>query len=193
MVFKDHYYIPTDFIIFIIRLSNIKLQEIEFVWPRKQEGGPSLLLENISYYCSNLTKLETTIGIEEFPTLLVLLKNCRELKILEIHGNGEELDADDILSGLGLPLSHNLVELIIRTNWRFRHDSLLRFFENLVHIPLYKFVFKICDFINNDHLKVVLKHSMDSLKYITFKDEIFAKTDVGIGNASIWLKNTYMI
>jgi hypothetical protein len=84
-----------------------------------------------------------------------------------------------------------LVELIIGAKWRFRHDSLLSFFENLKHIQLYKVVFKFFVFINDDHLEVIAKHSMDSLKYITLKDETFANTDVGIKNASIWLKSYF--
>jgi hypothetical protein len=187
LVIKEHFYIPSDFVISLIQSSNIKLQKIEFEWPCDQQSGHSLILEILSYHCTNLTKLGATVDAEEFPALLLLLKNCRKLKILEIYGNDKQLDVNDILPEFGLSLSHNLIELIIGAKWRFTHDSLLNFLKNSQHISLYNVVFKFYDFINDDHLEVI---AMSSLKYITFKDVTFVNTEVGIGNASAWLKKT---
>jgi hypothetical protein len=191
LIIKVYFRIPSDFIINLIQSSNLKLQVVEFDLLNDQRVH-SLILKKISYHCSNLTKLGVKIDAENIPTLLNLIKNCRKLKILEIYGNGELLDVNDILPELGLSLSHGLVELIIGANWGFTHDVLLNFLKNSQQTSLYKIVFMYLDFINDDYLKVIAENSMKSLKYIIFKDVTFANTEVGIGNASIWLKTSVM-
>ncbi|PKK56708.1 hypothetical protein RhiirC2_799459 [Rhizophagus irregularis] len=71
--------------------------------------------------CNNLTKFGATIDVKNFPDLLLLLKSCRKLQILEIYGNYEQLDVNGILPELGLSLSHSFVVLIIGANWSFTH------------------------------------------------------------------------
>ncbi|RGB21512.1 hypothetical protein C1646_777822 [Rhizophagus diaphanus] len=192
LIIKVYFRIPSDFIINLIQSSNLKLQVVEFDLLGDQQYVHPFILEKMSYHCSNLTKLGVKIDAENIPTLLNLIKNCRKLEILEIYGNDKQLDVNDILPELGLSLSHELVELIIGANWSFTHDGLLNFLKNSQHTTLYKVVFMYLDFINDDYLKVIAENSMKSLKYITFKDVTLANTEVGIGNASIWLKTSSM-
>lgn len=183
--------VPTDTLETLIRSSNINLQEIVFGWPEDcKQDGYSYILNSISKFCPNLTKLGATIGRSEISGLFLVLNNCRHLQCLEIYGNGCLLDVNDILPELGKFLPSTLGELDIGARWRFRSDVLARFFENSKHVPLYRFVIKICDFINEEHLRVILRYSMSSLNYFTLWDKNFSVTQEGMVKASEWLRKS---
>jgi hypothetical protein len=102
LIIKEYFSIPSVFIINLIESSNLKLQVFEFELLNDQQCVHPLILEKISYHCSNLTKLGVKIDAENIPTLLILLRNCRKLKILEIYGNDKQLDVNDILPEISL-------------------------------------------------------------------------------------------
>lgn len=89
------------------------------------------------------------------------MKNCKKLKFLEFYRNSKPLDADDFLPELGLSLSHDLVELIIESNWRFTNYSLLIFLKNSQHINSYKLFLSFTT--------ISMMNFMKSLKYIGFE------------------------
>jgi hypothetical protein len=121
--------VPTDTLETLIRSSNINLREIVFGWPEDcKQDGYSYILNSISKFCPNLTKLGATIGRSEISGLFLVLKNCRHLQCLEIYGNGCLLDVNEILPELGKFLPSTLGELGIGARWRFRSDILARFF-----------------------------------------------------------------
>jgi hypothetical protein len=186
---KSNNCVPSDFIISVIQSSNAKLQEIELEWPNGSERfGHLIILESISLHCTNLTKLGVIVGKEEFTALMLVLKNNKKLKILKVYGDSTKVYVSDIFPKLGQNLSNDFEELIIEANWIFCHVSLLNFFENSQHIKSYKFAVKICDFITDEHFEIIKSHSTNTLKYITFKDKMFANTEVGINSACNWLK-----
>lgn len=181
--------IPTDTLDTLIRSSNINLREIVFGWPEDcRQDGHSYILNSISEFCPNLTKLGATIGLNEISELFLILNNCKQLQCLKIYGNGCLLDVNEFLPELGKFLPPTLGELDIGARWRFRSDVLSRFLNNARHVPLYSFVIKFCDFINEEHLSVILRHSMSSLNYFTFWDENFPVTKEGMMKASEWLR-----
>ncbi|CAB5320001.1 unnamed protein product [Rhizophagus irregularis] len=183
--------VPIDILETLIHSCNINLREIVFGWPEDcKQDGYSFILNSISNFCPNLTKLGATIGRNEIPELFLILSNCRHLQRLEIYGNGCLLDVNEILPELGKYLPPTLGELDIGARWRFRSDILARFFGNSKHVPLYKFVIQICDFINEEHLRVIVRHSMSSLKYFTFWDRNFSVTQEGMVKASEWLRKS---
>jgi len=169
--------------------NNINLQEIAFGWPSDcNQYGNSKILTSISKFCPNLTKLGATFGGSEICDLILILDNCKHLQYLEIYGNGYLLVADEIMPKLGKSLPSAFGELVIGAQWRFNADYLVRFFENSNHIPLYRFVIKICDFINEEHLSVIVRNSQSSLKFFTFMDKTFLVAKEGMKEASKWLR-----
>ncbi|CAG8499836.1 17185_t:CDS:2 [Funneliformis caledonium] len=183
--------VPTDILQILIHSSNVNLQEIVFGWPEDcRQDGHSYILDSISKFCPFLTKLGATIGRHEISELFLILSNCRYLQCLEIYGNGCLLDVNEFLPELGKFLPTTLGELDIGARWRFRSDILARFLENSKHVSLYKFVIQICDFINEEHLRVIVRHSMSSLKYFTLWNKNFSVTQDGMGKASEWLRKS---
>jgi hypothetical protein len=176
----------------LINSSKHNLKKIEFGWPENcdQEGYPHIL-KSISLYCPNLLVLGCTIGCEEISELFSILKCCRELRRLEIYGNGDEFDVSKFLPELGELLPSTLSELNIGAQWIFNSEMFALFFENAKHVPLCEFVIKICDFINDEHLKVIQNHSMYSLKYFTFSFKRFSVTKSGMAEASGWLRKNF--
>lgn len=176
--------VPTDILEILIKSSNNNLREILFGWPEDcNQAGHSNILNSISLFCPNLTKLGATIGRNEIPEMFLILEKCRHLQYLEIYGNECLLDVNEILPKLGKSLPPTLSELDIGARWSFSSDVLHLF---LVNVSLYRFGMRFCDFINDDHL-MILKNS-NSLKYITFMDTKFQITDEEMKKASEFLR-----
>ncbi|CAG8707341.1 11002_t:CDS:1, partial [Scutellospora calospora] len=105
-------------------------------------------------------------------------------------------DVSGILSELGKIMPRTLVESNISARWRFMPDSLKQFFENcslLIEeqhevsnngVLLKNFVISICDFINDEHLRILVRHSMQSLKFFSLWNKKFMVSEAGIDEAS---------
>lgn len=189
LIIKVNNCVHYDFITSVIQSSDAELQVIKLKLAKNsQQIVNSIILESISFHCINLTELEVAVGKKEFTALMHILINCKKLKILKVYRNSSKIDVSNILPELGLNLSYNFEKLVIKANWIFCHDSLLKFFKNSQHIKLYNFAVKIYDFITDKHFVILKGHSTKSLKYITFKDKMFANTEVGLNSACNWLK-----
>ncbi|CAG8688920.1 27396_t:CDS:2 [Gigaspora margarita] len=192
--------VPAETLESLILASQQNLEEIFFGWPEDcRQDGYAHVLKSISLNCPNLVRLGAMIGPNEIAELFGILNNCKKLKILYIYGNGRSFDVNDILPEIGKFLSSTLIELNISARWRFGPDSLNQFLNNCCLpvkdkrenvVPLKRFVIRICDFINDGHLRVLLRHSMKSLKFITLWNKKFSINEVGIDKASQWLRKS---
>lgn len=175
----------------LISSSNINLQVIVFgkVYDYNQTGSYFLILELISKHCPNLSELGAIIGPNEITALFLILIRCNKLKILEIYGNSGILyNVDNMLPDFGRYLPRNLRELNIGAKWRFSSDIFAKFFENSNHIPLYKFTIFHTEFINDDHLDVILNNSMSTLNDFYLQSRKFSITQDGILKAKQMVK-----
>jgi hypothetical protein len=181
--------LPTEILEVLIRSSSKNLREIVLGLPSDfaQNGHPPLLYI-ISKFCPNLTKLGATICDKEMESLFQILKNCKFLQCLEIYGDGYIVYVNEILPKLGNYIPSTFSEFDIRARWRFNAEDLKCFLDNIKHVSLCRFVIKIHDFINDDHLSVIENHSIKSLKYITFGDKNFPVTQEGMSETSKWLR-----
>lgn len=180
--------VPANTLTALIKSSSINLREILFGWPEDcRQEGYFYILKDISVKCLNLTKLGATIGRHEILELFLILEKCSYLQYLEIYGDGYIFDANEDLPKLGELLPPNFVELDIRARWRFSSDMFADFLDKSSQVPLFKISIKYCDFINEDHFKVI-KNSNSSLKYFTLDDNNFSVSRNGLDNASKWLR-----
>ncbi|CAG8441345.1 9601_t:CDS:2 [Dentiscutata heterogama] len=195
--------VPVDTLESLILASKWNLEEIIFGWPEDcKQDGYAHILNSISLNCPNLVRLGAMIGPNEIGELFGILKSCRRLKYLHIYGNGRSFDVSGILPELGKIMPRTLIELNISARWRFMPDSLRQFLENcslLVEeqhevfkdgVPLKNFVISICDFINDEHLRILVKHSMKSLKFFSLWNKKFMVSEAGIDKASQWLRKS---
>ncbi|CAG8678494.1 28310_t:CDS:2 [Gigaspora margarita] len=200
--------VPVDILESLILASNLNLEEIIFGWPEDcKQDGYAHILNSISLNCPNLVRLGAMIGPNEIDELFGILKCCKKLKYLHIYGNGRPFDVSDILPELGKFIPKTLIELNISARWRFMPDSLRQFLENCCllveeqhemfkevfkedEISLKNFVISICDFINDEHLRVLIKHSMKSLKFFSLWNKKFTVSETGIDKASQWLRKS---
>ncbi|CAG8601408.1 16412_t:CDS:2 [Cetraspora pellucida] len=195
--------VPVDTLESLILASNLNLKEIIFGWPEDcKQDGYAHILNSISLNCPNLVRLGAMIGPNEIDELFGILKSCRKLKYLHIYGNGRPFDVSDILPELGKIMPRTLIYLNISARWRFMPDSLKQFLENcslLIEeqhevfkdgVPLKNFVINICDFINDEHLRILVRHSMKSLKFFSLWNMKFMVSEAGIDKASQWLRKS---
>ncbi|CAG8481498.1 19019_t:CDS:2, partial [Racocetra fulgida] len=184
--------VPAETLESLILASHQKLEEIFFGWPEDcRQEGYAQVLNSISMNCPNLVRLGAMIGLNEIGELFGILNNCKKLKTLYIYGNGRYFDVNDILPEIGKFLPSTLIELNISARWRFGPNSLKQFLKNCCTsfdkrekaVPLKKLVIRICDFINDDHLRTLVRHSMKSLKFITLLNKKFFVNEAGIDKA----------
>ncbi|CAG8507988.1 23837_t:CDS:2 [Cetraspora pellucida] len=191
--------VPAETLQSLILASQQNLEEILFGWPEDcRQEGYAQILNSISMNCPNLVRLGAMIGSNEIGELFGILNNCKKLKTLYIYGNGRSFDLNNILPEIGKFLPSTLIELNISARWRFGPDSLKQFLKNCCisfdkrekAVPLKRLVIRICDFINDEHLRILVRHSMKSLKFITLWHKKFFVNEAGIDKASQWLRKS---